>query len=372
MNILYLFHNYRDGDGASGALNFFLEIDKSICEDYLIVCKRKHTDKHLNIVCDTELETIKSFLKKQKLIIHYIRSAQSNILEIIVKHSNKEIPIITTVVQSPAYKRLLLSPFEIKHTNYFVFIDKTAYDNKIISFIPAINRTFIYLMYSGKSERLKQTEEIVLKNHKGHIIYGRGSTLSKCPKDMFSIFDEIHIENKIFRVVGIPEGDNWVRREAAKRTNIEIYPQLSYKEWFDICKTFDVYLYQLPNDSYASIDGTLGLAMCMRKPVVYMGCDAPKERIIHRESGFIASSVSEMVEYATTLGLNFKLRKSIGEKGRERQIEIAKENNAEERFHKAYKKAFEIGKIKSIPFSYIMKYLFYCYKDIIKNLANRY
>ena len=372
MNILYLYHFYRDGDGGSSAIDFFLQIDKPIVEDYLVVCKRKYTTKAINIVEECDFAVIDSFLSKPNIIIHYVRSGQSNVLEHILKHSKSQIPVITTVVQNPGYKRLMLSPFEIKHSNYFVFIDKSSYNHKIISFIPNRYRSCIYLMYSRNHKVLQSTESVVLSQNSNCVVYGRGSTLSKCPKDMFEVFDKIGIDNKIFRIVGIAEGDNWVRREAKKRANVEVFPQLKYDDWFKICKSFDVFLYQLPKDSYASIDGTLGLAMCMRKPVVYMGCDAPKERIEHGKNGYIAETIDEMAYYATELGRSYDLRKSIGEKGREGVYTMSKENNAEQRFHDSYMKAFQSDIIISVPLSYRLKYLFYCYKDIIRNHFNKY
>ena len=96
---------------------------------------------------------------------------------------------------------------------------------------------------------------------------------------MIDIFDRISISNKIFCIVGIPKGDNWVRRKAKGRNDIIIYDLLPYEEWLKVCATFDVCLYQIPVDSHASIDANLGLAMLMNKPVVYYGSEAPKERL---------------------------------------------------------------------------------------------
>lgn len=372
MNILFLFHNYRDGDGGSSAVDSLIERNKSFGDDYLVVCKFNNTKKTNNIVTEEEEATIVEFLSRPNVLINYVRSMQSNILNHILKLSKKNIPVVMTVVQSPGYKRLMLSPYEILHSNLIVFIDKTSYNHHIISFIPPQNRVYIYLMSSGRDDRIQRTEDIFLERNSGTIVYGRGSTLYKCPKDMFKVFDKIGVENKLFRIVGIPEGDNWVRREAAKRPNVEVYPQLKYDDWFEMCKSFDVFLYQLPDDCYASIDGTLGLAICMRKPVVYMGCDAPKERLVHEESGFIANSVDEMARYATSLGKDFNLRKSIGEKGRERLLLMAKDNNSEQRYHEAYEKSFSLPKIRIVPFSYRLRYLCYCYKDIVRNLLNYY
>lgn len=372
MNLLYLFHNYKDGDGGSSAIDFFIEIDKNYCDSYLVVCKQKETTKTINIVEETEIKIIKEFLLKPDILIHYVRSAQSNILEHILKIAGRKIPVVSTVIQSPSYKRLLLSPYEIRNTNYFVFIDKTAYNNSIISFIPTEIRTSIYLVQSKNNLRLEQTKDILLEPNKGSVVFGRGSTMNKCPKDMFTVFDKIDIKDKIFRIVGIPEGDNWVRKEAAKRNNVEVYPQLSFTEWFNICKTFDVFLYQLPFDSYASIDGTLGLAMYMRKPVVYMGSDAPKERIVHGENGYIAHSVCEMAQYATLLGNDYYFRKKIGEEGRKGAIRMAVENNAEARFHEIYNKVYSLNVKKNIPLSYQLKYNLYCFKDIVRNKIDKY
>ena len=94
----------------------------------------------------------------------------------------------------------------------------------------------------------------------------------------------IIVPKKEFHIVGIPEGDNWVRKEAKRRSNVKVYPILPYEEWFELCKDFDVSLYQLPKKAYSSIDANMGLPMLMQKPTVYYGPLAPKERMIHGEN----------------------------------------------------------------------------------------
>lgn len=368
MRIIYLFSYCKSGDGASLALYTQVNLDRVVCDDYLVVCKNNFSiNSNLNIVEIDDTVRINTFIKSGVDLIHYFKSSNSNIFKSILRMVDKGIPVLTTVCQSPSYKRYILSPYELRKSWHFVLIDKSSYTNSLIRFIPNIIKSQIYLVNGNNVE---ETSSVYLPHNKPLVIYGRGTTLSKCPKNMFEIFDKIEVENKRFYIAGIPEGDNWVRLEAKKRINVKVFPQLPYQEWFDLCKCFDVFLYQLPFDSYASIDGNLGLAMLMRKPVVFMGCDSPKERIIHMVNGFIANNPEEMVMYATRLGEDEELRTKIGASARETTI---KKFSVEQR-QKAYVNIY--SKIKKhdffIPFRYRILYLFRCYKDIVRDYLNYY
>lgn len=369
MRILYLFSFYKVGDGSSQGLYSQVIIDEPICDDYLVVCKKNiSSEKGLKIVEEKHYSTIKQFTDKGVDLVHYFKAGNSNILQrVSLRFISKDTPILTTVCQSPSYKRYILSPFELKKSWHFVFIDKVSFNDSLISFIPKDVKSQIYLAWGRDVE---ETKSVYLPNNGSKIIFGRGTTLSKCPLDMFEIFDKIKVPNKLFYVVGIPETDNWVRKEAEKRNNVKVFPILPYKEWFEICKTFDVFLYQLPFNSFASIDGNLGLAMLMRKPVVYMGSEAPKERFKHAKNGFVANNANEMIKYATKLGLDFDLRTSIGNEARKSTIEDFSKDKRFENYLAVYEK---IKKKKiNIPFKYYIKYITCCYKDIFHSLTNYY
>ena len=376
MNILYLFAFYRIGDGGSSAVRAIYLADKGFAENQLIVCKRiVSSEGDMNMVEDSDIETVRDFLSKGNLIIHYIRSNQSNILNRVNRLAKMHIPTITTVCQSPSYKRLMLSPYEIRKTNHFVFIDKASHNDPFISFIIKQHTSQMYLISKkGYESRIKETADLIkLEDDKNNaIIFGRGTTISKCPRDMFDVFDNINIVNKHFLIIGIPEGDNWVRKEAAKRNNVTVLPLLSYNKWVEKCLSMDIVLYELPVNNYASIDANLGLAMLLQKPVVYYGPDAPKERLHHLVNGYIANSPKEISQYAKKLADNPDLRRKIGEEARRSTISFMEENCFDDRMHSLYHSLNLVTLSQKVPLSYSIKYLRYCYKDILRNIFNKY
>ena len=369
-NILYVISFFDKRDGASTAINYQSTIDKDFYDDYLIVCKWKgETLPNLKIVCiDGNESVIKDFLSQGRVIIHYYKATNSNVFQRICKMAGKDVPKLMTVCQNPSYTQYLLSPIEIREAWKIVFIDKTSYNNPIHSFISEEKKLQIYL--SGKWN-VEATKNVQWPNNTPYVVYGRGSTLSKCPKQMFEVFDKIDIPKKKFVIVGIPEGDNWVRKEARKRDNVIVYDKLSREEWFNICTTFDIFLYHLPEYSHSSIDGTLGLAMLMRHPVVYMGCEAPKERMHHGINGFVANNIEELSSYATILGKDKILRRKMGQAARDTTISDFSPEVRKQKYVMAYNSLQENIKVQ-IPFTYYLKFLRRCYKSIIRSIFNIY
>ena len=353
MNILYLITFYRVGDGTSSGLYSQIEMDRSFYDDYLIVTKEiKSAQDELKIVTNKQQQSIINFISKGPIVIHFFRGHFSNLLLEMLQFAGYQTPVVITLCQSPSYKNLWLTPFELKHARKIVFIDKAAYNNDLVSFIPKNVKVQIYL--SGK-DIYRNFEHIPKIDNNGKIIFGRGSTSIKCPKTMFEVFDKIEIPNKLFRIVGI-DGESWIKDEAAKRDNVEVYGQLPLSEWEVMCNSFDVFLYQLPEDCFASLDGTLGLAMLLKKPVVYMGCEAPKERFQHGKNGFVANSVDEMAHYATLLGKDADLRKKIGEAGRESTIKDFSPEVREQKYNEVYEDLC-CHDTYTIPLSYSLKFL---------------
>lgn len=375
MNILYLISYYDISDGSSNAVFSQLKIDQKLHGDYLVCCRwKKKVQKDTNIIECTDIDVLSDFLKREGLIIHYFKAITSDILDRVVSMLRKleirNVPILMTVCQSPSFPPYLLSPFEIHNVSHFVFIDKTAYADKVHSFIP-IQYTSLIRLASVSPERMIRTDISTTNKDKSKVVFGRGSTLSKCPRNMFEVFDKIDVPNKFFYVVGIPKGDNWVRKEAEQRTNVAVYDIMPREEWETLCSSFDVFLYHLPNICHASLDGNISTAMLLRIPVVYMGCDAPKERFLNGQNGFVANDVDEMAYYATLLGSNEELRKRIGEEGRSSTIRMFPMSAREEGFTKLYSQISKPVNIH-IPLSYYFLYFRSCYKEIIKKLLNWY
>lgn len=364
-NILYVISYYDVRDGASRALYSQIICDQQVTSQYLVVCKSyKQVESDLAIASIDELQRIASFMKNPHLIIHYFKAQNSNILKKVCSLAPRCTRLITTVCQSPVYGRYLLSPYEMRKTWHFIFIDKTAYGESLIQFIPRTKCSQIYVVSDSMAKR---TQNVPQKRPTDEIIYGRATTLAKCPADMFEVFDKIDIPNKRFDIVGIPNTDNWVRREAALRKNVKVYEVMPFEQWMMMCNNFDVFLYQLPNTCYASIDANLGLAMLLRKPVVYMGCAAPKERFIHEKNGFVAESIEEMALYATRLGKDADLRAKIGHAARESTLQQFSFERRRNQIYEVYRNTLSQEKHR-IPIFYLCLYLKRCYKDIIKDI----
>jgi hypothetical protein len=374
MKVLFLISYYKIGDGASTALREFIKCSPFI-DEYVVLCKwRISSEQDIRI---STLDEVKLngdfFLMSHFEIIHYFKTRNSDIFNRVIKmkdHYIPQTPVLTTVCQRPSYKSLLLSPFEIRNSSCIILIDKASYNDSIIRFISESRKKQIYL--SGDFLICEQTSNVLFKSNKtDSIIFGRGSTLAKCPLNMIDIFDKIDVPNKIFCIVGIPKGDNWVRKKAKGRTDIIIYDQLPYEEWFKVCSSFDVCLYQIPKDSHASLDANLGLPMLMRKPVVFYGSDAHKERFIHGINGFVANSYDEIVEYATLLGKDENLRKSIGENARQTTIELMESLKQNPKFMKTYYNLKPAERC-NIPLWYRLFYFYRCYRSIIRLFFNLY
>lgn len=377
MKILFLISYYKVGDGASAGAYSLISGDANLKEYLLLSRWNIRSQEGLNIKTVSSVGEVKEYLRQGNFdMIHYFKAGFSNLFEMVIramKSQHLDIPVVTTVCQRPSYPHHLLSPFEIRHTSHFIFIDKASYNDRLLSFIPQERKSHIYCV-SDRTARI--TEGIPPKvNTDGIIVYGRGTTISKCPRNMFEVFDKIGIPNKRFCVVGIPEGDNWVRREAAKRNNVDVYPLLPYNEWFELCKTFDVSLYQIPTDSHASLDANLGLPMYMQKPTVYYGSAAPKERFIQGVNGFVANTYDEIVEYATRLGKDAELRYKMGTEARRITLEMFSFQRSLDDTYKIYSALLsgeEERKPISVPLTYRIAYLFKSYKPAIRTFLHWY
>ena len=101
-----------------------------------------------------------------------------------LKYSKLRLPVYTTVNQSPSYKGLLLSPKTINSSEEIVFIDATAFNDKILYFIPQKRKSIIYYSTSDGKDLLnelyiKRSERLKASRESSHVVFGRGSTLIK-------------------------------------------------------------------------------------------------------------------------------------------------------------------------------------------------
>lgn len=371
LKLLFILSNYKIGDGVSSAVYFLFNKLGNKKDNYICAKWIQSSEPDINIVKFDKEKIGELFIHNCFDAILYFKGINSDILNSIVKvlhKKNLDIPIITTVCQKPSYRSLLLSPFEIKASSHFVFIDKASYSDPLVKFISGEVKSQIYLV-SDMAKNL--TKSIIYSKKNGEkVIFGRGTTIVKCPQDMFDVFDRIDYKDKEFHIVGVPKEGNWVAAEAKKRDNVVMHGFLDYKSWFDVCKTFDIFLYHLPKECHCSLDANLGLAMWMKIPVVYHGPEAPKERFDHLQNGFVADTTDEIVKYASCLANNYELRKEIGEAGyKSIEAKIGNEQITISKYNSIIEKCISDNKSEVIiPFIYYLVYLKKAWKRIIRDL----
>lgn len=376
MKVLFIKFLYAIDDGSSAALYEYIKNNSEI-SDYKVFCRKiiSHEDD-LKIHAVNHWKEIETELSHTRYdIIHYFKTFNYDLFNWIVKSKKRlklKIPIVTTITQRPSYPTMLLSPKEIRESDRIVLIDRAAYNDPLYPFLPEEKKLLNY--FGRDKNNLEYTASLIKEapRHEDTITIGRGSTLNKCPKDIIEIFDKIKYQNKKLIIAGIPDG-SWLHACCAGRDDIEIIPPMKYKDWLKTCASFDIFWYYIPNISHSSIDGTLGDAMLLEKPVVYMGSEAPKERFKPDQSnGFIAENKEEMVKYIDQLCNDRRLRNKIGKYARQTTIEDFSLYSTIRKYNELYHtllKSSKRSKIK-IPISYLVHFVRYSHKAIIRSMIS--
>lgn len=321
MKVLYFIDNYYQNGGACRALRDLIYSNRSNHE-YVVYCSKVFSlDKtsSFEIEIGTAESILDFYIEHNYNLIHYFRADGGAVLKDLgrlIKRRHLKIPILTTVCQKPSFKLFQLSPKEIKASDYIVFIDKAAFNDKFYTFIDDKRKKVIY--FGMPEETIKYTAELIKVPHNNSCpVIGRASLLTKVPLDTFEVFDNIKNPKEITIIGG---GDNigTFLKLANQHTDYKttIIEQLPYREYLQELNKFDIFLYYLPLDAHSSIDFTLGEAMLLEKPCVYYGPDAPKERFDDRVNGFVAKSKSELSEICNMLINDMVLQRKIGKNAR--------------------------------------------------------
>lgn len=325
--IIFCIETFNVGGGATIALMSLIKNNPEI-KDYVIFCRniiRNERTLEGKIIVGKGNDILSFFQRKKFDLIHWFKANGNCLFEDLIKEMCKyewRFPILTTICQKPSCKSLLLSPCEIRYSNHLVFIDKAAYNDALFQFIPNSKKSMIYFGFGWDLleiiDKVRKNTSYVKTNQ---IIYGRGSSLNKCPKDMFDVFDKINYP-KSFIIVGGGK-KQWIIREINKRKkySVKLIDNLRHEEWIKVLNSFDVFLYYLPLKAYSSIDGTLGEAMLLQKPVIYYGPEAPKERLIHGYNSLIANNKEEISVLCNKLAKDEEMRLQLGLKARETTLE---------------------------------------------------
>lgn len=362
MKILYLIDSYQHNGGATLAMQSLSKAIGKLDNNFVrIFCRRvlPESDQYLyeDIIVGNGHYLLDYYLENHFEVIHWFKTGRTQIFRELCSELKKRhllIPIVTTVCQKPSYRDFLLTSYEIKYSCRIVLIDKASYEDPYCNGLNGKK-----LIYFGTNfrcdEKLKDNE---VKNE--NIIFGRGSSANKWPKNMIDNFDKIEIENKEFHVIGGDGRRNWLHKVISKndRKDIVLYPSLSFDKWIEELRKIDIFFYQLPLDSYSSIDGTMQQAMMLQIPVIYYGPDAPKELIEHGISGFIAASEDEMKVYAKLLAEDESLRKRIGSNAKDRIIKEFSFGLTVELYSQLYQSLSEPHELNKVAVSYKMIWLY--------------
>ena len=364
MNVLFIIQNYSTYDGSSLVLYEYIK-NNPLIQSYKIIC-RKILSKQEDLVIEevSNKNKLKKVLNEKNYdLVHYFKTLGYELFNWAFTNNNKNLPIITTVCQRPSKIGMLLSPNEIKYSRHIIFIDKSSYQDPLYYFIPKDIKSVIY--FGRNEENIKTTQRIIEEYTPDNdtIIFGRGSSLNKCPLDLIDIFDQIQIKNKKLIIAGINKG-SWIEKKYWNREDIIIYPPSDYISWLKLCNTFDIFLYYLPLDTHSSIDGTLGDAMILEKPCIYYGPGAPKERFTNGEDGFICETKDDLIKWANILGKDQELRKNIGKNARKSIIRNFPLKKTIDSYNQLYSRVIKDNEISThhIPLSFIL----YFYRHSIR------
>lgn len=340
MKVLFIIGQYVTNAGASRALRTYMQSNQELEEPvaFCEILEKKDSDT-IAIHRATGEDILDYYLEHGYQCVHYFRSNHWELFEQLMRAAGRRgihLPVLTTVCQQPDHRKIMLRPFEITHSNRLVFIDKTAYNCPLYSFIPKERKAMIYCSFRARSEK----EDVVrmvdqMKKTNPVPVIGRASTLNKCPDDMFDVYDQLDEPKKIL-IIGGHDGLMAARlkEHCDKRKGsyeVEMTGQLSYDEYMKRMIEIDIFLYHLRTDAYSSLDGTLGTAMLMGKPCVYMGPPAPEERFEQGFNGFVARSREELVKYTNMLLRDPALREKIGANAR---MTTLRDFSSEATFHK--------------------------------------
>lgn len=325
MKVLFIIDLYLSKGGASRALQLYMQNNQELEEPVAFCrCLEKDDSDSTAVQRASADEILDYYLEHHYQCLHYFRSNGWVLFKQLMQAAKQRgihLPVLTTVCQQPDYRGMMLQPFEITHSDMLVFIDKAACNCPLYSFIPKERKAMIYCSFNTQSTK-EETIRLADRARKTNPVpvIGRASSLNKCPDDMFDVYDLLDEPKKILVIGGYDSKTTArIKRHCDKRKGsyaVEMTGELPYDEYMQRMTEIDIFLYHLPADAYSSVDGTLGAAMLMGKPCVYMGPPAPEERFEHGFNGFVAHSREELAKYTNMLIHDPALREKMGANAR--------------------------------------------------------
>jgi glycosyltransferase involved in cell wall biosynthesis len=372
IKVLYVIDILNIG-GASDYL-ISLSSEFNFSNEINVICKKNYRINNIandfNFKQVDDAKSLIDFYFNNKFnVIHWFKSQNCGFFKNYckkIKSQKINIPLIITVCQNPKSYEHRITPSEIKYSKIIVFIDKNSFNFKDNKFLDASQKKLIYFGTKWPNDIENQSND----QQRDYILYGRGSSINKCHPDFINWFNSINIVNKKFCIAGISENSEWISSEISKfnlSEKVFVLPHLNKSDWLNLVKTFDVFLYQLPLNSYSSIDGTMQAAMYFCKPIVYYGPESPKELIQHGKTGFIANCKKEFIYYAELLAKNKKIRDEIGSHARKHLLEHFSWSNTVENYRSLYYETIKSEGVNYSPkFRFILNYIFLGFIMFIK------
>lgn len=382
-NVVFCIEQYSENGGATFALREYIECNSKLNKVVVLTNNIALTGQHDFEVFDINQTDLNILFSKSKFdYIHFYHANGYSVLKKLltfIKKNGINLSVLTTVCQKPSYPGYWLSPFEIRNSNLLVYIDYTASKDKMYTFVNKDKKQVIYI---GCSNSLIEITDEINKCYKPNqksnkICYGRGSYLLKCPKNMFVVFDEIP-SPKEFVIVGSgpEEYKEWIYDEIARRNSFDIqYKEgTSFSDWLKIAKSFDVFLYHLPENAWSSVDGTLVQAMLLEKPVIYCGPSAPKEILKHMYNALVADKESEIPDLCKLLKRDINLREKLSQNARNTILTDFRMTYSCEKYNKIAED-FKNGRYDDkihVPLWFIIKYYGIKYTYRINSIIRRF
>lgn len=258
-------------------------------------------------------------------VIHWWKSSVDCVFRKVFKNIGKRPPLLMTLCQVPSRAKYGLSISNYKYTNKVVFVCKAAMRHWRVRDYPYDDSEMIYFGTFCQSFRNEKRERKY--SCFNGIVYGRGSSLGKCPTWAIDAFAGVGIDNSKFIIVG--SGKRSDKKRLLKKIvyyniedKVELVGQLGEKEWLDTVADLDIFFYGLEKKGFSAIDGTMQDAMLMGIPIVYLGPPGPAELIEHGKTGYIAKNYNEFVRYANKLANDKEKRDEFGCRARDRIYKI--------------------------------------------------
>lgn len=303
MKVLHIISDLSGGGGGVCLLNFAAQANRVIEQRHDILAVGKIYWDEIDVPCALTTHESHGNLGDAA---RFVKNGNYDLLQ---WHWWEEIPLMRELSKLNGPKRIIgcdvypsepkhtLTDFEIKYADLIVCdgLDTLmAYPS-----IPVEKKCFIV----GGGPLMPYLNTGVTRQHRR---IGRGSVLTekKCPIDMIDSFAGMKVDAE-FYVYG--EGPLRQRfKNDARRLEIEHRVHLEgwHKDYPTRMSQLDLFVYELPEKSYASSELVLQGAMAAKVPVVILPSLGTRWMFQHEKTALVAKNRVELIKYAERLWNN--------------------------------------------------------------------